>query len=114
MNHNWKIYELRRTLSDGVVNEITFGCESELNSITARKIEDLEISGSAGDPGFIPFDNLTENDVLGWIYSTVDTSSIETLNSASIAQSISASAAITEGYGLPWIVPQEEGESGEE
>ena len=29
MTHTWKIYDLKRTIADGVVTEVTWACESE-------------------------------------------------------------------------------------
>lgn len=102
MIHNWKIYNLKRTISDGVVFEVTYGCESSHEDTFIRKINDFNISGSISDDNFITYDNLTETDVLGWVDSNVDKSSIETANSASIAEDIIAKAAITDVEGIPW------------
>ena len=104
MIHTWKIYDLKRTISTGVVNTITYACESEDNGHGSREIGYLTITGSVSDEGFISYDNLTEGTVLAWVTGSadVDTSAIETLCSASIAISISASAAVTEINGVPW------------
>ena len=102
MNHNWKIYNLKRTIADGVVNLVTYAVESEHSGYGTRKIGELTITGSASDPGFIAYDSLTEANVLAWVTSSVDTSSFESENSASIASTIVAQAAITESNGTPW------------
>ena len=102
MQHNWKIYDLKRTISDGVVNLVSYACESEHSGYGTRKIGELTLSGSASDPGFIAYDSLTEANVLAWVTSSVDTSSFESENSASIASTIVAQAAITESNGKPW------------
>lgn len=102
MTHNWKIYDLKRTISDNVVTEITYACESQLSGSNSRKIGELEISGSASDPDFIPFNDLTQDTVLGWVTGSIDTSVFETSNSSSIAQQIVAKEAITEVQGTPW------------
>ena len=102
MTHTWKIYDLKRTIADGVVTTITYGCESQLENAISRKIGDLTVTGSVEEANFIPYEELTPEIVLGWVTSTVDTASIETLNSASIAQQIEAQAAITEVQGVPW------------
>lgn len=102
MTHNWKIYDLQRSVSDNVVTKITYACESHLSGSNSRKIGQLDISGSASDPDFIPFSDLTQDNVLAWVTGSIDTSSIETLNSASIAQHIEAKEAITEVNGTPW------------
>lgn len=102
MTHNWKIYDLKRTIADGVVTEVTYACESQLSGSSTRKIGNITVVGSVDDPGFIAYDSLTKADVLGWIDSNVDKASIETENSASIAQRIEARAARTTAQGTPW------------
>lgn len=102
MNHTWKIYDLKRTITDGVITEITYACESQLSGSSTRKIGNLTVVGSADDADFIPYEDLTQDDVLGWVDSNVDKTVFETENSASIASSIVARAAITESNGTPW------------
>ena len=102
MNHTWKIYDLKRTIADGVVTEVTYACESDYSGSGTRKIGELTVVGSVDDADFVPYEDLTEAIVLGWITGSVDTASIETDNSASIAASIVARAAITESNGTPW------------
>jgi hypothetical protein len=102
MTHNWKIYDLERIISDGLVTNVTYACESGFEGTSTRKIGDLTLSGSADAPGFIPYADLTESDVLGWVSSIVDEPAIETLNSASIASQIVARTAITSSTGTPW------------
>ena len=102
MNHIWKIYDLKRTIADGVVTKVTFACESNYSGSGTRKIGELTVVGSADDADFVTYEDLTEAIVLGWVTSSVDTSSYESENSASIAASIVARAAITESNGTPW------------
>lgn len=102
MQHNWKIYDLERTISDGVVTEVTYACESQLSGSSSRKIGNLTVVGSVGDADFIPYEDLTQDDVLGWVDSNVDKTVFETANSASIASFIVARAAVTASSGTPW------------
>ena len=103
MEHIWKIYGLRRIESDGVVNSIMYGVESNHNDHGERYISTLAITGSSSDEGFISYENLTENIVLGWVTSSIDTSAIELQNSSSIAQiEISSSNQTVEKFGMPW------------
>jgi hypothetical protein len=102
MTHDWKIYDLTRTLDKGVVNLITYGVESKHGEFSTRYIDDLGISGLASDPGFVEYENLTSDIVLGWVTGSVNVTYIEAANSASIASNISASAAQLSGSGLPW------------
>ena len=102
MTHNWKIYNLKRTIADNVVTEVTYACESEFSGSSTRKIGKLTVEGSADDPGFINYDNLTEADVLGWVSNNVDKTSIETENSSSIVEIKARQAARTTTNGTPW------------
>ena len=102
MNHIWKIYDLKRTIADGVVTKVTYACESELSGSSTRKIGELTVVGSTDDANFVSYEDLTQEIVLGWVTSSVDTASIETLCSASIATQIMVSNAITESNGTPW------------
>ena len=102
MNHSWKIYDLKRIKADGVVTDVTYACESEYSGSGTRKIGELEVVGSADDANFIPYADLTEAIVLGWVTGSVDTASIESQNSSSIASSIVARAAVTASNGTPW------------
>jgi hypothetical protein len=102
MNHVWKIYDLKRVIADGIVTKITYACESSEDNSSTRKIGDIELTGSVDDAGFIAFEDLTEEIVLGWATSSIDTSIFETENSASIAQQVIQRAAITTKSGTPW------------
>jgi len=102
MNHIWKIYDLKRVIADGIVTKVTYACESSEDNNSTRKIGDIELTGSVDDDGFIAFEDLTEEIVLGWATSSIDTSIFETDNSASIAQQVIQKAAITTKNGTPW------------
>ena len=103
MQHILKIYGLQRAEPNGVVDSIMYGLESNHNNHTERYISTLAITGSSTDEGFISYENLTENTVLGWVTSSIDISAIEVQNSASIAQiEFSASNQIIKKIGTPW------------
>lgn len=103
MNHNWKIYDLKYVIADGMVTKATYACESSEGNVSTRHIGDMHLTtGSASDSDFINYENLTEGDVLSWVTGSIDTAAIETENSASIAQNIVRQAAVTEKTGTPW------------
>ena len=101
MEHIWKVYNMNRTISDGVVIDVTYGCVSSYEGTTTRTIGDFTMVGTPSEPGFIPYESLTEDEVLVWVSNNVDESAIETSNSSSIAYMISASAAVTTEEGTP-------------
>tara|TARA_Y100000385_G_C13045726_1_gene617385 strand:- start:204 stop:521 length:318 start_codon:yes stop_codon:yes gene_type:complete len=102
MTHTWKIYDLKRVISNGLVTEITYACESEYSGSNSRKIGELIVVGSVDDEDFVPYEDLTQADVLEWVDSNIDKTVFETENSASIASSIVALTAITKSNGTPW------------
>lgn len=102
MEHTWKIYNLKRNLSDGVVTTVTYACESNHDNVSTRKIGEFDVTGDPSDVDFIAYEDLTETTVLGWVDSNVDKVSIETENSSSINGIIAAKATRTSGRGTPW------------
>jgi len=102
MTHTWKIYDLKRTISNGVVTEVTYACESEDSGYGSRSIESFNISGDPADAGFINYENLTESDVLGWLDANVNKQTFEDQNSTDIQNIIASVAAQTEKSGTPW------------
>jgi hypothetical protein len=104
MNHIWKIYDLNRTLSDGMVSKAIYACESDESGHSSRKIGEVAFTtGSASDSEFVAYEDLTENIVLGWVTGSIDTTAIEVENSSSIASSITAEANRTKENGTPWL-----------
>tara|TARA_R110002167_G_scaffold7781_4_gene36418 strand:+ start:1075 stop:1389 length:315 start_codon:yes stop_codon:yes gene_type:complete len=102
MEHIWKVYDLDRTISNGVVIDVTYACESSHDNFSTRIIGDFTMVGSPSESGFIPYEDLTEEEVLVWVSNNVNESAIETSNSASIALAISSSLAVTTENGVPW------------
>jgi len=102
MEYTWKIYDLKRTIDNGVVTLVTYACEGEYESNFDRKIGELEVVGSTSDEGFVAFDDLTEEIVLGWVSSSVDQPAIELLISSSIHERVQIQSEITEATGTPW------------
>ena len=103
MEHNWKIYDLKRVIADGMVVQATYACESKENNASTRYIGDIELTtGSISDPDFVTYNDLTQDNVLGWVTGSIDTASIETENSASIARQMVQRSKITKREGTPW------------
>ena len=102
MEHIWKIYNLERITTSGFVTDVTYACESSYNGVSTRSIGNMLLSGSDSEPGFIPYEDLTESEVLGWVNAGIDEAAVEITNSASIAATIVAQAAITSSDGIPW------------
>ena len=105
MNYTWSITNLKRTISDDVVDEVYWECVGTHYSYTNTKsgrIKPPDLDPT--DSNFIAFNSLTEDDVLGWLTSGVDgfdKSKIENRISGSISLKQNPPAT-TEATGLPW------------
>ena len=103
MTHTWEIHNLNRTLSDGLILTASYYCRTDLNGESARTVAEIGLpykDPSAAD--FISYENLTEDIVLGWVTGSLDTASIYSNHSSSIAEIINAKNAITVDDGIPW------------
>jgi len=69
MNTNWQIAQLKRIPATGLVIEVTYIMNFTLESVSDRKVGSITLSGSTDEPGFVPYEELTEQIVLGWVQS---------------------------------------------
>ena len=102
MNYIWEIYDLKRIKANGLVIEVDYACELNEGGWSGRHIGTIQVSGSTSDEGFIPYENLNKDTVLGWVTSSIDTASIETELSASAASDITMQQSFAEIKGTPW------------
>lgn len=97
----WTISTLERNTDDGVVVTHWQASDSE----TVGEVEHVGSSyGSCGftpDPdadGYVAYDSLTEETVIGWVKADVDADAVE----ANIAAQIADSKAPAISTGVPW------------
>lgn len=110
MNHRWKIHNLKRTVADGMVFVATWQCVTTYGLIPEYPNQKSILTrgniylatGSAFDPNFTPYDQLTQDEVLSWITGSIDQTAIEQANSASLAAQIDAELNPVTSSGLPW------------
>ena len=115
ITNTWSISDMQRTDSDGYVFLVYWSMVAASDgtpSYTASEGGKLRCEGSPSDPGFIPYANLTENDVLGWVYTSLiegdETAAeakarVEADRDSKVQKQIDA-AATTES-GVPWPTP---------
>lgn len=89
MEFKWHINNLTRNTSDGVVYDVEYTYETIVSGSIARKWGTIEISGSSTDEGFVVFEDLTQDIVLGWITGSFDIPSIQTELSSSVSKLVS-------------------------
>lgn len=103
MTHTWEIHNLNRTLSDGLILTASYYCRTDLNGESARTVAEIELPyKNPSDADFIAYEDLTQDIVLGWVTGSLDTASIYSNHSSSIAETINAKNAITVDDGIPW------------
>ena len=94
----WTIANLERNTDDGGVVVAHWRCTAEDGEYTASSYGTVGFTPDASADGFIAFDNLTEADVLGWVYAEVDQAETEAALDANIEEQ--KTPATTDG--VPW------------
>ena len=103
---NWTIANLERNTDDGgvtvahwrVTETEVVGSGDDAVTYSASSYGTVGFTPDASADGFIAFDSLTEADVLGWVYESVDQAETEAALDANIAEQ--KTPATTDG--VPW------------
>ena len=94
----WTIATLERNTSDGGVVVAHWRVTEQDGDYTASAYGTCGFTPDASAEGFVPFEQLTEADVLTWVYASVDKDATEAALTANIEQQ---KAPATE-TGVPW------------
>lgn len=106
-----------RELPDGFVYMVGWRCNatSEDGQFTTVSHNTVGFQGSPSDPGFIPFDELTEEEVLEWVWASpsgyIDPDpdsgekepTTKELAEALLARTLDTMQHPTTASGLPWV-----------
>ena len=99
ITHNWTIAQLERTIADGGVTVAHWRCISTDGEHSSSSYGTCGFTPDSTDPDFVPYDDLTEADVLGWVWANgVDQDQIEAANEAKIDALVNP----TTSSGTPW------------
>ena len=101
MNITWTINNLERQTSDGLVTVVHWGASaSEASNDPEKPYVASIVNTQAIERGdsFVNYDTLTQETVLGWVWSKVDKEAVE----AALAAQIEAQKAPVSASGLPW------------
>jgi hypothetical protein len=108
----WSVTNMQRTDADGAVFLIYWSMVAASDgtpSYTASEGGKLRTTPDASAPDFIPYADLTEADVLGWVYNSLITGDetaaeakarVEADRTAKVQKQIDA--ATTTATGMPW------------
>jgi len=94
----WTIANLERNLGDGGVFVAHWRVSSTEGDYSASAYGTCSFSYDPTDPSFVPYDSLTEADVLGWVWGEVDQAATE----AALAADIEAQQHPITADGVPW------------
>jgi len=102
MNVTWKIDNLDRQVSDGLVTTAHWRVDAVDGEHTAGAYG--SVGFTRGD-SFVPFEQLTETQVINWVKSQLEIEQIET----ALAQIIAEQKSPSKIAGVPWAseVPSE-------
>ncbi len=92
---NWSIHDMKRQTSDGLVTVVHWGASAVDGDYTAGIVNTQSLE--RGD-SFVSYDTLTEQTVLGWLWTKVDKETVE----AALEAQIEAQKAPVTANGLPW------------
>ena len=98
LRHAWIIENLERNAVDGGVILAHWICEGISGDANASVSGTTEWTPDEGASDFIAFDNLTQADVLGWIWKTVVREDVQ----ASVTEKINAALNPTTIIVVPW------------
>ncbi len=99
MTITWKINNLERQTSDGLVTVVHWGASAVDGDYTASIVNTQALD--RGD-SFVNYDTLTEQTVLGWLWTKVDKEAVE----AALEAQIEAQKAPVSANGLPWVTEE--------
>lgn len=102
----WTITTLERNVADGgvtvahwrVTETETVGSGDDAVTYSASSYGTVGFTPDADADGFIAYDDLTEADVLGWVYEEVDQAETE----AALAADIAGQKTPVTADGVPW------------
>lgn len=104
--YTWSIQTLDRTIADGIVYRVRYAVDA-IHEVTADEVYNVTKTGyvalaapAEGDP-VIPYENLTEEVVLGWTKDALGTDQVEALE-GSLQTEVDELLAPTKAAGVPW------------
>ena len=82
MTTNWQIAEIKRTPDTGLVIEVLYIMNFELEDKGDRHVGSITLTGDPTAPDFVPFENLTQEIVLGWVQAELGETKINEITTS--------------------------------
>jgi len=95
---NWTVAQLERELSDGGVIVAHWRCTASDGDFSASSYGTAGFSQDPEAESFVPYESLTEEMVLGWLFNSIDKDATE----EALKAKIEADKNPTTASGTPW------------
>ena len=96
----WTIQNMTRTTDTGFVINVAWACQASAEGCGgAFHGGATTYENNPSEAGFIPYENLTEAIVLGWVWDSVDKAEIEASLTAKVEKQLHPVTA----NGIPWL-----------
>lgn len=95
INYLWKIEQLERQAHDGLVIKVHWRVIATLDNYTVTNYGTVDLDRS---DAFIPYEELTQQTVLEWVWSSIDKDNMET----SLLNQIEQQKHPVIKQGIPW------------
>lgn len=105
MRTTWKVANLKRDNTTGLVSELSYLVLFDADGQTVHHFETLFIQGSENDSDFIPFGDLTEDIVIAWVHDLLGADKITEIEKRSkllLDEKILHNSQSTTTEGIPW------------
>jgi hypothetical protein len=96
----WTIQNMVRELNNGFVINVSWSCTAQQDSASAFYGGTTTYVNNPDEPGFIPYDQLTEEIVLGWVYAGLGDQKAEI--EATLTAKVQKQLNPTTANGMPW------------
>ena len=103
ITYNWTIANLEHNVADGGVIVAHWRVTAQDGDYSSSAYGTVGFTPDPTAEGFIPYADLTEADVLTWVWGSVGKDETE----ANLAAQIDAQKNPTEASGLPWAAAEE-------
>jgi hypothetical protein len=98
MNINWQVQNMTRVLNDGFVINVAWSCTASQDSASAFYGGTTVYTQES--ESFIPYDQLTEEIVLGWVFAALGDQKAEI--EANLTAKVEKQLNPTTANGMPW------------
>jgi len=101
MNINWQVQNMTRVINDGFVIVVDWSCTASAPGVNGAFYGgQTTYKNNPDEPGFIPYDQLTQEIVLGWVWDGLGAQKAEI--EATLTAKVEKQLAPTTAQGLPW------------